>query len=159
MPRTNLHPEAIKDFEVENDKYVKDRSFMCGICDLPCKSEGGVKIHLVKTHKNDKTINKEQSFQNSATDKAGRNKKLVKQKKQSNCPVRENQWKMCSDSSTCGHFSMQTGSRCMTCIKTRITLDMKRCGQLKHIFDSPEIGPRLKSRLHRLSLLPANLQL
>ena len=37
-------------------------------------------------------------------------------------------------------------------IKVRIALAMKRCGQLKHMFDSPEIGPRLKIRLYTVTV-------
>ena len=36
LPRTNLHPEAIKDFEVENGYYyVPDWPYRCPLCDLP----------------------------------------------------------------------------------------------------------------------------
>ena len=31
-------------------------------------------------------------------------------------------------------------------------LTMKRCDQLKHIFDSPEIEPRLKIRLYTVAV-------
>ena len=127
VPRTNLHPEAIKDFEVENGKYVKDWPFRCGICDLPCKSERGVKLHSVKTHKNDKTIDKAQTFQNSAADKAVRNNKLAEQQKSRSTvfcegePV-ENLLRFIYLGS-----SFYANGKQVHDIKARIALAMKRC--------------------------------
>ena len=50
-PRGNIHPEAIKDFELNNGQYVHDWPHRCDVCDLPCKSSHGVKIHKAKAHK------------------------------------------------------------------------------------------------------------
>ena len=52
LTRDNLHPDTIKDFEIENNLYDHSWSFR----DLPCRTVIGVKIHHTKTHdKNDKT--------------------------------------------------------------------------------------------------------
>ena len=72
LPRTNLHPEAIKDFEVENGYYVPDWPYRCPLCDLPCKTSRGVKIHIARTHgKRDMTVARDQSFKGTLSDKAG----------------------------------------------------------------------------------------
>ena len=49
-PRSNIHPECIKDYEVANDVYDYGHCFRCPRCDLPFKSARGVKIHYTKTH-------------------------------------------------------------------------------------------------------------
>ena len=48
-PLANVHPTVIKEFEVENDMYDYSWSFRFPVCDLPYKSERGVKLHKVKT--------------------------------------------------------------------------------------------------------------
>ena len=52
-PRSNLHPELIRDFELENNIYAHNWRFRCHICDLPCASARGVKIHASRQHGND----------------------------------------------------------------------------------------------------------
>ena len=50
-PRTNLHPDLIKEYEITNQVYVYNWKHRCGICDLPCSSSTGVKIHQARSHK------------------------------------------------------------------------------------------------------------
>ena len=65
-PRSNAHPAAIKDFEIKNGLYEHNWPTRCPMCDLPCKSARGVKIHQSKSHgKNDKTIETDQKFAGS----------------------------------------------------------------------------------------------
>ena len=40
----------IRDFEIERNTYNHNRRFRCHICDLPCASTRGVKIHIRKQH-------------------------------------------------------------------------------------------------------------
>lgn len=49
-PRSHLHPEAIRDFEMANDRYVSDCPFRCGICDLSFRTARVTKIHYTKAH-------------------------------------------------------------------------------------------------------------
>ena len=45
-------------------------------------------------------------------------------------------------------------------IKARVMMTMKRCGQLRHLFDSPDLGPRIKIRLYITSVfLPTHLRM
>ena len=73
IPRSNLHPEAIKDYEMEVGAYVQGWRFRCPDCDLPCKSQRGVKIHQVRTHK----AAKPQAFEGRLTDKPVQVSKLI----------------------------------------------------------------------------------
>ena len=49
-PRSNVHPGAIKEFEVANNVYVHSWIHRCHICDLVCKSRRGVSIHVARVH-------------------------------------------------------------------------------------------------------------
>jgi hypothetical protein len=51
VPRGNLHPETICEFELANGEYDLGWRHRCPTCDLPCKSKTGVKIHSAKAHK------------------------------------------------------------------------------------------------------------
>ena len=76
-PRGNIHPDLIKEYEVANGVYDFSWNFRCGVCDLPCSSARGVKIHQVwdRAHKQ----NKDQNFKGSLADKAVMTCKLVEQ--------------------------------------------------------------------------------
>ena len=50
-PRSNIHPELIKDYEIDNNVYVHGWRYRCGVCDLPCSSARGVAIHKAKAYK------------------------------------------------------------------------------------------------------------
>ena len=79
-PRANMHPESIKEFEVENNLYDHSWSFRCPVCDLSCRTEHGVKIHAARAHgKNDATAEVAQSFKGRLADKALKECKLVAQ--------------------------------------------------------------------------------
>ena len=74
-PRSNTHPDTIKEFEIENNLHdhntITGRFVVrCHICDLPWRCNRGIKIHTVKTHdKYDVTIESNQNFKDSLTDK------------------------------------------------------------------------------------------
>lgn len=82
-PHTNLHPVTIKEFELENILYDHSSPFRCPVCDLSCNSERGVKVYTVKTHdKNDVTVQNEQVYKGSLTDKEVRIHKIEDQQDQ-----------------------------------------------------------------------------
>ena len=148
-PRGNVHPEAIKEFETENNLYVQDWPFRCRICDLPCKSERGVKIHSSRMHgRNDKTASKDQCFNGSLVDKTVREQKIEEQ--QALHPVilcehdaLENVFKF----TYLGTVFAADGQQLYD-IRVRMGKAMTRCGRLGHLFDSPILGPWLKIRLY-----------
>ena len=39
----NLHPSLIKEYEISHNVYNFSWRFRCGICDLSCSLEGGIK--------------------------------------------------------------------------------------------------------------------
>ena len=53
ISRGNLHPDAIRVFEIQNGLYDHSWEYICDIslCDLPCASALGIKIHKSKSHK------------------------------------------------------------------------------------------------------------
>ena len=80
-PRSNIHPELIRDFKLENNSYDHSWRFRCQVCDLPCASARGVKIHTKKQHQKDMTVDEEQCFKGSIADKlvktrSGRSNKM-----------------------------------------------------------------------------------
>ena len=72
VPRSSLHPEAIKDYEIQSGSYVQGWQFRCPDCDLPCKSRRGIKIHQSRAHKPEKS----QVFAGRLVDKAVHVEKL-----------------------------------------------------------------------------------
>ena len=72
IPRSSLHPEAIRDFEIENGFYDFSWAHRCPTCDLACKSARGVQIHQRKAHKEEKS----QNFAGTLADKAVKKAKM-----------------------------------------------------------------------------------
>ena len=148
VPRTSLHPEAIKDYEMQTGVYVHDWQFRCPDCDLPCKSLRGVKIHQSRTHK----PVKKQSFEGSLVDKAVHVSKLVKL--QQNRPavhcgehVLDNVFRF----SYLDTIFAANGLQCYD-VGARVVMAMSRCDKLRHVFDSPHISQKVKLRLYEAAV-------
>ena len=75
LPRSNLHPDVIKEFEQNSGNYDYDWQFRCDVCDLPCSSSRGVKIHKAQKHKPAPT----QKFAGSLADKVVKFNKIKQQ--------------------------------------------------------------------------------
>ena len=77
-PRGNVNPDTITEFEKEHDHYVYDWTHRFSICDLPFRTERGVKIHVGRYHKENET-SKQQDLHHShrLADKAVQVQKLV----------------------------------------------------------------------------------
>ena len=54
VPRSNLHPQVIEDYEKKSDTYVQNWMFRCPTCNLPCSSDRGIRIHMGRIHKEEK---------------------------------------------------------------------------------------------------------
>ena len=148
-PRSHIHPEAIKDFEMANGRYVFDWPHRCGICDLPFRTARGTKIHCTRVHGK---VEKQQVFQGRLADKAVQVIKLKNQQQQ-----RPGIW--CEDKEIENVFKFKYLGTIFAAdglhqydVKARIAKAMIRCGQLRQIFDSPHLGPRLKIRLYVASV-------
>ena len=153
-PRSNLHPAAIKEFEIENGLYDHSWPFRCPVCDLPCSSERGVKVHKAKAHgRSDMTVQCEQVYKGSLADKAVRERKLKDQqdlRPTVYCEGKalENVFKFCYLGSVFSADGLQDYD-----IRARIGKAMSRCGKLGHLFDSPALGPWLKIRLYTAAVV------
>ena len=75
VPRSNLHPVTIEEYEKKVGVYVYDWRFRCPKCDLPCVSERGVRVHMGRAHKEGKN----QVFQGRLVDKAVQVQKMEEQ--------------------------------------------------------------------------------
>ena len=144
-PRSNLHPELIKDYEVTNHAYDFQWRFRCDQCDLPCSSQRGIKMHQAKAHKKDKV----QNFRGSLADEAVKTCKYVKQ--QDNRPTIscegtpiDNVYRFKYLGTIFSADAQQAHD-----IKARIAQAFARCGKLRHVFDSPRLSIELKLRLYK----------
>ena len=148
IPRSNLHPEAIKDYELEVGAYVQGWRFRCPVCDLPCKSQRGVKIHQARAHK----AAKPQAFEGRLADKAVQVSKLIdlqKSRPDVYCgeQILENVFKF----QYLGSVFAANGLQCYD-VDARVAMAMSRCGKLRHVFDSPHLSLKLKLRLYEAAV-------
>ena len=54
-PRTCVHPDLIKEYELSTGTYDYSWWFRCPTCDLPCSSNRDIVIHSVKTQGKEKS--------------------------------------------------------------------------------------------------------
>ena len=143
-PRGNLHPEAIRDYEMANGAYVFTWPHRCDVCNLPCRSSRGIKIHKAKSHK----AEKQQDFNKRLADKAVQVKKFIKLQKCrttikcEGVPL-DNVFKF----KYLGSLFAADGGELYD-VKARITKAQLRCGQLRSIFDSVDLSLHIKIRLY-----------
>ena len=147
-PRTHLHPELIREFEMYNNLYDHNWPYRCDVCDLPCSSERGIKIHKSRAHKEEKG----QVFENRLADETVRVMKMEEQQKLR--PVvrceneeLENVFKEKYLGTVCAADAEQHHD-----VKTRIQKAMVRCGKLRYVFNSDKISLRLKLRLYEAAV-------
>ena len=79
-PRSNFHPETIRDYELANGAYDHSWPFRCQVCDLPFNSQRGVKIHVSRKHKSDGATS--QSFRGTCAEKAAKVRKMKAEQEQ-----------------------------------------------------------------------------
>ena len=72
VPRTNLHPDMIKEYELKTGSYVQNWPHRCPQCDIPCAYARGIKIHISKAHK--PNMEKPQDFKQRQACWCGRTK-------------------------------------------------------------------------------------
>ena len=148
VPRGNIHHETIKEFELVNGIYDQDWPHRCDICDLPCKSQTGVKIHRSKAHKTQRV----QNFNGTAAAKAAEFKKLAnKQASKGKLTLQGVTLENVTLFKYLGSLFAANGLQ-QKDLDARIAMAMERCGQLGHLFDDPNLGPRLKIRLYKVAV-------
>ena len=148
VPRSNLHPQAIEEYEKKVGAYVYDWKFRCPTCNLPCSSERGISIHMGRMHKQEKP----QEFKGRLVDRAVQVKKLEKQqeeRRQITCEGHQldNVFRFCY----LGTIFAADGSQQYD-VDSRIAMAMARCGRLRPIFDSKIITQKLKLRLYEAAV-------
>ena len=147
-PRSHLHHETITEFEKLNGFYDYDWPHRCDICDAPCKSIRGIQIHRSRAHK----AVRQQSFKGTLADRAVQVSKWKAQqddRPQVRCEqeLLENVYKF----KYLGALIAADSQQCFD-INARVSMAMQRCGQLRHVFDSPFMGDRLKMRLYKVAV-------
>ena len=126
--RGNLHPDTIKEFELQNNLYVSNWPHRCDVCDLPCRTEKGTKTHKRIKHNR---VTKQQTFLGTLADRAVKITKWKDQQKVRPEVIREgkpikNVFKFVYLGSVFSADDQQIFD-----IKARIVMAMKRCGQLR----------------------------
>ena len=148
IPRSSLHPDAIKDYEVQTGAYVNNWQFRCPECDLPCKSQRGIKVHQSRAHKKEKP----QAFDGRLADKAVHTDKLVKLQQARPAvlcgeKILDNVFRF----SYLGSIFAANGLQSYD-VDARVAMAMSRCGKLRHIFDSPHLPLTVKLRLYEAAV-------
>ena len=140
----------IKSFEIRNNKYDFACPHRCDVCDLPCASSRGIKIHKSKAHK----VQPLQSFEGRLVDKVVKVAKLTKNNKNygplsivnSKQPL-DNlyQFKYLGSIFTADGDVIQD-------VEARIAMALQRWSSLRHLFLSPHLSLNIKVRLYSASV-------
>ena len=154
-PRSHLPPHLIKEFLLANGCYEHNwPGARCELCDKPCKNARGVKNH--KRHCYFNTVgcmSAEQCFHQRKAEAAAKTQKL--KDAQENKPGIQ-----CEGSALeniflfkyLGSIFAADGSHAHD-VTRRVTLAMKRCGQLRQVFSSPDIPQRLKINIYKSAVM------
>ena len=146
----NIHPDLIKDFEIENGYYDFEWDHRCDICDLSCVSARGIKVHKARMHKAQQE--KPQNFKGTLADKAVATEKMMEQQDQRPhilCEGKkiENVFRFSYLGSTFTADDDQHKD-----IQEKIGRAMSRCGKLRPILDSPDLCVSIKLRLYQAAV-------
>ena len=148
-PRRNLRPGMVNDFLRANGLYDHNwRGARCPLCDMPCKSEHGVKIHM---HSCLLRQEKEQNFTGTcAAGKVKTNKLIEAQKaKEAVCCEGESLENVFHFTYLGSVFSADGCQR--HDIKRRVGMATTRMGQLRHVFNA-NISFRLKMKIYKSAI-------
>ena len=147
-PRGNLHPELIREYEMANEAYNHGWRFRCEICDLPCSSARGIKIHKARKHKDSKAQNCAGTLAADAVTVC----KLVEQ--QGHRPKIT-----CEGETLKNVFRFKYLGTIFTAdakqkydIKTRVAKAFSRCGDMRNVFDAKGLPKKLKLRLYQAAI-------
>lgn len=149
-PRSNMTgaAELIKEYEVREGLYDNMWPHRCDICDKPCKSARGVKIHKTKSHP--ETI--PQQFKGSLAEKKAVDEKIKILQKDKSMVTCEGVPLDNVDIFKYLGTLFTTLTDQMRDVKARVAQAMTRCGRLRNIFDAKDIDLKLKLRLYEASV-------
>ena len=124
-------------------------SHLCDICDLPCVSDRGVKVHKAKMHKTQPEDSQNFNFKDTLADKVVETQKMVDQQIQ-------RPHVLCKGKTIKNVFRFSCLGTTFTAdgdqhkdIQEKIGKAMSRCGKLRPILDSPDLCVSIKSRLYQ----------
>lgn len=147
-PRSHFHPTIVNTYEKVNGIFNYDWPHRCSVCESPCASQHGVKIHAARAHK----AAKEQDFKHRLADRAVQVQKLAAQ--QVSRPT-----VTCEDQPLENKFKFKYLGTIFSAdglqdydIDARIATAKTRCGKLRSIFDSKHLSLALKIRLYAASI-------
>ena len=150
-PRSNVHPDAIKEFEVANNLYDHSWIHRCHICDLACKSRHGVSIHVARVHNPHRVANGEDKIQNFKGTRAEEAAKVAKlTEAQKSRPTVTCEGKPLENVFKFGYLGtiFSADGNQMHDIEARLAQAQVKCGQLRNIFDDENLSLGLKIRLY-----------
>ena len=133
-PRKHLRPETVNSFLHANGPYEHNwPGARCPLCDLPCKSEWGVKIHMRSCLLRPDT---EQNFVGTcAAGKVKQNKLTDAQDEEHKVSCEGNTLKNVYFFKYLGSISTADGIQQQD-VKRRVAMEMNRMGQLRHVFNA-----------------------
>ena len=144
-----MHPDKIKEYELAKGVYDANWPHRCDVCDLPCASARGVKIHRSRMHKNTPP----QSFAGSLADKAVKCAKVKQQQSQRpSIFCRGDKLDNVYVAKYLGTLFTADGDQ-MKDIAARVAQATTRCGQLRHIFSSDNLPLHMKLRLYEAAVV------
>ena len=154
-PYSHLPPQMIKEFLIANDLY--DHAWAgvrCGLCDKPCKNSRGVRCHLRHCyHLNAGGAQPKQDFTNRKAEKAARTEQLKEaQKGRPKIKCEGADLENVFLFKYLGSIFAANGSHDHD-VTRRVILAMKRCGQLRNVFDSPDIPVDLKVSIYKSAVM------
>ena len=154
-PWSHLNPKLIKEFLLANGKY--DHAWggvRCKLCDKPCKNERDLKCHARHCfHNNHYHLEQEQDFKGRKAESAAKFVKIAED--QQNRPevlcenkAIENVYKF----KYLGTIVAADGNT-QHDITRRVAMAMRRCGQLRNIFDSPNVCMGTKLSIYKTAVV------
>ena len=145
-PRKHLRPEMVNSFLQANGLYEHDwPGSRCPLCDLPCKSEHGVKIHMRHCMLRP---NAPQKFTGTcAASKVRQNKLVDAQDEEEKVHCEHSPLKNVFLFKYLGSVFAADGGQQQD-VKRRIGMAMTRMGQLRHVFNA-EISFKLKMKIYK----------
>ena len=148
-PRKNLHPTTVNTFLHANGLYEHSwQGARCPLCDLPCKSERGVKIHLRSCQMRP---DEEQNFTGTcAANKVQEIKLSEAQNDEAKVQCGDNILKNVFLFKYLGSIFAADGSQKHD-VKRRIAMAMNRMGQLRHVFNA-HIPLSLKMKIYKTAV-------
>ena len=147
-PRANVSPISVKEFLQQNDLYdYQWPGARCPHCDLPCKNDRGVKVHLrACRYKPD-----EQAFAGTCADRKVKTDKQVKaQKAKPTAKCEGTTLKNVFRFQYLGSVFAADGEH-LHDLRRRVALAMSRCGQLRHVIDS-DIPTKMKLEIYKTAV-------